>query len=127
MSKTNHLVLAAAAMLGLASLAIQGCSRGPVTAPTIVAFGPKNVKAGVMFDKQSNGQAAMWVKASDDLLPNAVIVFNGTQLVTHPHGKVATAFLPAELYAKAGSYPLQIKEKDGTRELQSAVVQFVVK
>ena len=130
MNETDHHVRRTcliAASLGLAMLALQACSHGPITAPQIVAFGPHTVKAGVVFARQPNGQAALWLKTADDLVLGAVIVLNGAPLKTHVNGNHATAWVPAELYAKAGSYPLQINETVGTRQLQSNIVQFVVK
>ncbi len=115
-----------APLLGLSVLAIQACSHGPATAPQIVAYGPHAVKAGVVFNRQPNGDAALWIKTSDDLLVGAVIVLNGTHLTTHIKGNHATAAVPAANYAKPGSYPLQITETFDGRQLQSNVVQLVV-
>lgn len=115
-----------APLLGLSVLAIQACSHGPATAPQIVAYGPHAVKAGVMFNKQRNGLAALWIKTNGDLPGNAVIILNGTSLKTHVNESHATAAVPAESYAKPGKYPLQITATVDGQQLQSNVVEFVV-
>lgn len=103
-----------------------GCSQSALTAPNISKFGPHQIHAGVIFNKQPNGMAALWVLSANRLAGNAVIVLDGQKLATHSKGDLATAMVPPALYEKAGSYPLQIVENANGQQLQSNTVNFVV-
>src|SRR5215469_701048 len=105
-------------------LLLQACSKGPVTAPNIDKLGPSNVHAGVAFNKQPDGNSALWVHTTNRLAPDAVILLNGQKLVTHVKSDVATAEAAAALLAQPGSYSLQIVEEANGKQLQSNVVQF---
>ena len=106
---------------------LQACSQGPITAPNIDKFGPRTVQAGAAFNKQKDGNSALWVHSANRLAQDAVIVLDGQKLTTHVKADGASAEVPAALYARPGSYSLQVVEEVDGKQLQSNVVQFIVK
>lgn len=120
---SNQLALSAAVL----ALSLQGCSQSLPLPPKILDFGPQKVQAGVAFHPQSNGDSSLWIKVNGELARDAVIQLNGTALKTLTKGTIATAFVPADLYTKAGSYPLLVTEKVQGKDYSSNTVQFVVK
>jgi len=93
----------------------------------IVQYGPNESSAGVAFNTQSSGQAALWVKLDHPVSgSNAAIWWGDHRLESTVSGNVASAVVPAELYAVAGKYPLQFRVGTGTND-KSNIVYFVVK
>jgi hypothetical protein len=114
------------ALLGFALLTIQACSNHNLAPPRIDAYGPQNAKAGVVFNVQPDGSAALWVRTNGTFVHGAVISLDGVKLKTVCKGKVASAAVPPSLYAKPGTYPLVITEEVNGQQLQSNTVDFVV-
>ena len=92
----------------------------------LIGFGPRDIKAGTVFNKQPNGDSAIW-SDTKDATPTTVLVLSGIVLDSAPQkeGTVVTAFVPKKLYEKAGEYPLYLWDKK-TNE-KSNELKFVVK
>jgi hypothetical protein len=114
-------------MLPAMLVLLQACSQGPITAPNIDKFGPQHVHAGAVFNKQPDGNSALWIRTTNRVAQGAVVLFNGQKLTSYSKDDVVTAKVPAALYAQPGSYSLQITEEVDGKQLQSNVVQFIVK
>lgn len=113
--------------IAVLALSLQACSHSLTLPPKIVNFGPKNVQAGVGFHPQPGGDSSLWIKTDGALADKALILLDGTPLKTLTHDNIATALVPAALYARAGSYPLLVTEKVQGKDYSSNTVQFVVK
>ncbi len=129
-------------VIGLAT-SVSGCGRGDqspsspgeATAASgathenlqITNWGPQRTPAGVVFNAQPDGNAALWIRMNQSLDgAMATIDFNGHQLTATVQGELVTAIVPASLYAASGTYPLHVSVKHGVSMLQSNNVQFVV-
>ncbi len=99
-------------------------------APTdlkITAWGPQRTSAGVIFNAQPDGNAALWVQVNQSLDgSDSVITMDGTVLQSAISGKLITAFVPPRFYAKAGVHALHVTMKKGVVFVQSNDVKFVV-
>lgn len=94
----------------------------------IANWGPQGTKAGVPFNTQSDGSAAIWVQMNQTLVgSDATIELNGKALTSAISDKLITANVPAEFYAKPGTYVLHVTMKKGDASTHSNDVQFVVK
>ncbi len=78
----------------------------------ITGFGPDVVYAGQTFNRQPNGEAAIWVQVSRPLAPDALISLGGLPLpsTVNPDGKTITALVPRKLYTTAHALPLYVSE-----------------
>lgn len=93
----------------------------------ITGYGPDHTKAGVVFNVQPDGGAALWVRVNRSVEGDAVTVeFNGVSLPGYISGSLVTAAVPASLYAKAGTYYLYIVATRGAHSERSNGVTFVV-
>jgi hypothetical protein len=120
-------------------LAVVGCNKYPAGAgaettkndsafsgfPVLVSLHPAVTPAGVAFNVQPDGSAALGVacKGADD---KTIIVFASRPLITmKAKGDVCflTATVPKELFRTPGSYPVYIHNSAG----ESNRVDFVVK
>lgn len=94
----------------------------------IVQFGPKESDAGVAFNAQSSGQAALWVKLDRPAAGSSAAIWWGDhRLESAVSGNVISAVVPAERYTTVGRYPIQVRVGSGAKEKRSNVVYFVVK
>jgi hypothetical protein len=137
---TKILVLCSLA-LGLA-VGLAGCDRGDQAAPSntadqtagaaarplkITSWGPDRTKAGVAFNAQPDGSAALWTRLNRPLSSGAVTVdFNGHPLPAAVQGDLVTASVPQPLYAVAGTYALHVTVKQGAVTVHSNDVKFLV-
>lgn len=82
-------------------------------APVIVSLHPDRTVAGVGFNVQANGEAAMGL-VGQNFLPGAQIVFNGQALDTNfgDVDKLAVS-VPSALFAKPGVMKITVKNPDG--------------
>ncbi|MGH7233883.1 MAG: hypothetical protein ACREF7_00350 [Candidatus Saccharimonadales bacterium] len=78
------------------------------------------------FNAQPDGGAAFWVDVNQELTSNAYISFNGVKLKSAASGKLITAGVPANLYAQAGTYPLNVVDDVGGKQVKSNSVDFKV-
>ncbi len=91
----------------------------------ITKWGPMDIKAGQVFNKQPSGAAALWVEAPG-VSKTTVIVFHEVMLETTViPGEGANALIPANLYDKPGTYDLYLK--DTKTKKKSNVIKVVVK
>ena len=82
--------------------------------------------AGQKFNVQINGQSAVWTY-SENATPSTVVVLEDRRLGSNPaaDGKSVTAYVPDELCAKSGEYPLYLL---GTKTGQkSSEIKFIVR
>lgn len=124
------------------TVGLSGCDRGGQTPPSnavgvasgaihgnlqITSWGPEHTNAGVAFNAQPDGTAALWVRVNHSLDgAEATIDFNGHPLTAAVQGELVTASVPASLYAATGTYPLHVSVKQGASVAQSNDVKFVV-
>lgn len=93
----------------------------------ITSYGPASTKAGVAFNAQPDGGAAIWIRLDQSLNGEAAAVdFNGTLLTGNISGNLVTAAVPAALYAKPGTFDLHVIARNGTQSVQSNDVKFTV-
>lgn len=93
----------------------------------ITSYGPDNTKAGVAFNVQPGGGAALWIRVDRSLDGGkAAVDFNGTLLPGNVSGQLVTAGVPVSLYAKPGTYSLHVIAQIGTQSVQSNDVKFTV-
>ncbi len=91
-------------------------------------FGPKKTKAGVSFNLQPNGKSAIWIRANQKLDGyDAAIWFDGHRLSDRGiQAGTVTGTVPAELFAKPGTYLLKIGVGEQGEQTSSETVDFVV-
>ncbi len=86
------------------------------------ALRPASTRAGVPFNVQPEGQAALAVDAQH-AVPGTVIVWDGTPLATsYGSERWLTALVPAELYSRPGRYEVYLRDQ----ALESNRLEFVV-
>jgi hypothetical protein len=94
----------------------------------IVQYGPKESGAGVAFNTQSSGQAALWVELDHPATGSRAAIWWGDhRLESAVSGNVISAVVPAERYTTVGKYPIQVRVGSGANDKRSNVVYFVVK
>ena len=93
---------------------ITGCGKAAPLA--LKEIGPIQTKAGVAFNAQADGSAAMWLK-TENATKDTIIMWGDKQIRTDFHDpKVLTSPVPKELYAKPGKYEIYLKDpKTGAR------------
>lgn len=143
MNKAKRLAMSAVVVLLTVSLQACGHSAGPSSPPQsgalvasgsavpsslkITDWGPHETKVGVVFNKQPNGSAALWIRLNQSLDGStASVEFNGVLLPGAISGNLVTAGVPANLYARPGSYKVQVVARKRGRSLQSEAVAFTV-
>lgn len=93
----------------------------------ITSYGPDHTEAGVVFNVQPNGGAALWIRLNQSLDGyEAAVELNATLLQGNVSGNLVTAGVPASLYAEPGSYNLRVIARRSTRIEQSNDVKFTV-
>jgi hypothetical protein len=92
----------------------------------LVSYGPTDIKAGQVFNKQPEGESAIWAK-TENATWSTVLVLNGVELksAARPGGVLVTAIVPKDLYKKPGEYPLHLLDKRSNEK--SNEIKFVVK
>ncbi|MEO9090908.1 MAG: hypothetical protein ABI247_11320 [Rhodanobacter sp.] len=124
------------------TLGLSGCDRGGKAPPSntagvtsgaihgdlqITSWGPDRTKAGVIFNAQPDGNAALWIRVNHSLDgTEATIDFNGHPLTAAVQGELVTTSVPSSLYAAPGTYPLHVSVKQGASVVHSNDVKFVV-
>jgi hypothetical protein len=89
-------------------------------------FGPEEVKAGQIFNRQPNGESAIWAE-TEHATPTTVFILNGVPLESsiYSDSKAASAIIPKQLYEKPGKYTLYLFDK--TTNKKSNKMIFLVK
>lgn len=103
------------------------CSSKQETRPLVLKkFGPNEVKAGQVFNKQPNGESAIWAE-TENVTPSTIFVLEGVRLESamHADGKTASAFVPKNLYQKPGEYTLYLLDTKSNKK--SNEMKFIVK
>lgn len=93
----------------------------------ITSYGPHYTRAGVAFNVQPGGNAALWVRLNQPIESGVVAIdFNGTLLQGNISGNLVTAGIPALLYANSGTFTLYVITRVDGRLMQSNRVTFKV-
>ena len=93
----------------------------------ITDWGPAVTRAGVVFNAQPDGSAALWIRVNQSLDGAVVTIdFDGHPLTAAVQGELLTAGVPSSLYAAPGTYALHVSVKQGVAVVQSNEVKFVV-
>ncbi len=88
-------------------------------------FGPTEIHAGMVFNKQPNGESAIWSE-TENATPATIFVLDGAELKSAvTGGKSVTAVVPQNLYATTGEYSLYLLDKKTNKK--SNELKFVVK
>lgn len=104
-----------------------GCATKQESKPLVIKkYGPTDIRAGQIFNKQPNGESAIWAE-TENATPTTVFVLNGVPLESAPQseGKAVSAVVPKNLYEKPGEYPLYLLDKKTNQK--SNEMKFVVK
>lgn len=117
---------AGAAANGQAS--VSGSSASGMHDPLkITRYGPNSTKAGVPFNVQPNGKAALWVRLNQTLNgDDTAIELDGILLHGTVSGNLVTATVPKSLYGTPGTFTLFVIARQGSRTVQSNGVKFTV-
>jgi len=119
---------AVALVLSLFMIAlVAGCTAKHESKPLVLKkFGPEDIRAGQVFNKQPNGESAIWAE-TENATPSTVFVLNGVPLESAPQseGRAVSAIVPKKLYEKPGEYPLYLLDKKTNQK--SNEMKFVVK
>ena len=93
----------------------------------IISWGPKSTKAGLAFNAQSDGSAALWMNVNQSLVGDKVsIEFNGVRLNAAVTKNAVSALVPAKLYVNPGSYKVHIIVRKDSHSIKSNDVTFTV-
>lgn len=106
---------------------IAGCGSKPESQSLVLKkFGPEEVKAGTIFNRQPNGESAIWAE-TENATPTTIFVLNGVHLesAVHPDGKAASAFVPKQSYEKPGEFILYLLDTKTNKK--SNEMKFTVK
>lgn len=95
----------------------------------ITGFGPDVVNAGQTFNRQPNGESAIWVQVSRPLAHDAQLTLGGLPLpsTVNPDGRTITALVPRKLYATAHALPLCVSEPSSQGIAMSNPVRLIVR
>lgn len=94
----------------------------------ITAWGPDNTQAGVPFNMQPNGDAALWIRVNRSLDKGARIYFGDRVLDdANVADTLITAYVPRDLYAKSGNDAVYVLEMYQGRLVKTNDVSFSVK
>lgn len=112
-SRIRIVVSALIASATLAGCGVPASAPDPYSSVVIKSYGPKQIQAGVPFNKQPDGSAAAWMRVNRSLSNNPMsMYFDGVKLTTVIRGSLVTGLVPAALYAKPGTHALWIAGKD---------------
>ena len=108
-------------------LLLTSCGSNNPSSLAITSWGPNTTQAGVAFNVQPDGSAALWVDVDQELDGKAYLSLNGFKLKSSVSGKLITAGVPAVLYAQPGTYLLNVVDVIDGKEVKSNSVKFMVK
>jgi hypothetical protein len=106
---------------------LAGCSSKQDSKQLVLKkYGPTDIKASQLFNKQPNGESAIYTE-TENATPTTVLVLNGVPLVSavENDGRVVTAVVPKNLYEKVGEYPLHLLDKKNQNKSNEII--FIVK
>ena len=116
--------LFAVTIVSILVMVLAGCSPRKLVLKKI---GPTETSAGEVFNKQSNGESALWSE-TENATPTTVLVLNGVSLdsaLQKKDGTVVTAFVPKKLYEKVGIYSVYLLDTKTNKK--SNELKFVVR
>lgn len=119
-------ILAAASVAGLQGCCFDACNASaasaadatPVRRLRIVDWGPRDGRAGIPFNAQPGGRAALWIRLDRGIDGRTALVqFDDAYLEAQVAGNLVTAMVPGESYARPGVYAVRVVATagDGTR------------
>lgn len=91
-----------------------GAQAAPARRLRIIDWGPREGRAGVPFNAQPGGRAALWIRldrAIDGRI--ALVQFDDAYLEAQVAGNLVTAMVPGESYASPGVYAVRVVAGDG--------------
>jgi hypothetical protein len=103
-----------------------GCTAQQGSKPLVLKkYGPTDIKAGQIFNKQPSGESAIWAE-TENATPTTIFVLNGVTLESAvvSEGKGVTAVVPKNLYEKPGEYTLYLL--DTKTNQKSNEMKFIV-
>jgi hypothetical protein len=93
----------------------------------IAAWGPQRTRAGVAFNVQPGGQAAIWIRLDRKLDGTIALVrFGDAYLEGQVAGETVTAVVPPEAYAARGLRDVGVVARSGSAQWRSDTVPFTV-
>lgn len=102
-------------------------SAEPAASLEITAWGPRRTRAGVPFNVQPGGRAAIWIQVNRSLDGRtAMVQFDDAILDGDVSGHLVTAIVLDELYARHGTYAVRVIVREGTAYRSSNEVKFTV-
>ena len=90
----------------------------------ITDYGPRSVQLGQIFNRQPNGQSALWLRTSAPVGTGVRIRLDGHDLETSSDGTYVMALVPADTVARPGRHDLDVVNP--LRNLASPAVSFDV-
>ena len=90
----------------------------------IVDWGPKSARVGEAFNRQPNGQSAIWLRLGSDAGGGATIRLDGRDLPTFTDGVAVTALVPQDLLSRPRALSLQVV--DPLRNIESQIVTLEI-
>jgi hypothetical protein len=117
--KGSGFLLAAVVILGLY---FSGCGEQPLV---LTGGGPMETTANTVFNKQANGNAAMWLN-TQNATTNTRVMFSGKELKPDfQDPQHLTMMVPAELYSTPGKFEIYLFDPASGKKSNS--VYFTVK
>lgn len=99
----------------------------PVGPLQIVNWGPRQTRAGVPFNAQSSGHAAIWIRVNQPVDDWATLIqFDDAFLGGNAKGSLITATVPEASYAKPGGYEVRVIVGTADAHWSSNKVTFTV-
>lgn len=99
----------------------------PIDAIEIVGWGPRETRAGVAFNPQGSGRAAIWIRVDRSLDGRrAWIQFDDAFLEGQVSGETVTAVVPEASYAKPGEHEVRVIARSADAHWRSGKVRFKV-
>ena len=107
--------------------AMQQARNVPIGVLQIVDWGPRHARAGIAFNVQAGGHAALWIRVDRSLDGQEVLVqFGDAYLEGQASGRLVTAWVPPESYAHPGVYDVRVLARTGNARRESNTVAFTV-
>jgi hypothetical protein len=121
--------LASSLMAGCESPKPPAATQAPTPEQKLVlkSVGPVDIKAGVKFNVQPNGESAIWL-VSEGATPKTIPVLSGVELSgvnVPPGGALVTAIVPAKMISAPGAFPIYLVDK--STGVKSNSVDLIVK
>ncbi len=105
---------------------------GEKDVPTIkfAKWGPQSTVKGQVFNKQPNGQSALWWEADGSVNPKTMELWIGNQRIPGPElvsHKGGSALVPDSAIAKVGKFPVYLLHKPSGTKYEMGIFEVVAK